>query len=159
MCKTFRQLWLAMLTIGLFSSPALAESAPNPALLNQLALEAPALQKDALTKAIAAMTCAVNSGMEPADRLAVIDFSLPSSEPRLWIFDLRDQTLLLEDFVAHGQNSGTITPRAFPTSWAVTSRVSGSSAPRRVTTDGMAIPCEWMGWSRVSTTGRASARS
>jgi hypothetical protein len=98
MCKTFRQLWLAMLTIGLFSSPALAESAPNPALLNQLALEAPALQKDALKKAVAAMTCAVNSGMEQADRLAIIDFSLPSSEPRLWIFDLRDQTLVAERF-------------------------------------------------------------
>jgi len=106
MYKTFRQLLLAMATIGLFSSPALAETEPNPPLLKKLAMEAPALQKDALKKAIAAMTCAVNSGMEPADRLAVIDFSLPSSEPRLWIFDLRGQTLLLEDFVAHGQNSG-----------------------------------------------------
>ncbi|MCK9469889.1 MAG: murein L,D-transpeptidase catalytic domain family protein, partial [Porticoccaceae bacterium] len=29
-----------------------------------------------------------------------------SSEPRLWIFDLATQTLLLEELVAHGRNSG-----------------------------------------------------
>ena len=106
MYNTLRRLLPAILTIGLFSSAALAEPASNPTLVQKLSTQAPALQKDALTKAVAAMTCAVNSGMEPADRLAVIDFSLPSSEPRLWIFDLRNQTLVLKDFVAHGQNSG-----------------------------------------------------
>ena len=106
MYKTFCRLLPAIMTIVLFSATALAETASKPALVEKLSKQAPALQKDALKKAVAAMTCVVNSGMEPADRLAVIDFSLPSSEPRLWIFDLRDQTLLLEDFVAHGQNSG-----------------------------------------------------
>jgi hypothetical protein len=106
MYTTLRRLLPAILTIGLFSSAALAEPGSYPVLVQKLSTQAPALQKDALKKAVAAMTCAVNSGMEQADRLAIIDFSLPSSEPRLWIFDLRDQTLLLKDFVAHGQNSG-----------------------------------------------------
>jgi hypothetical protein len=52
------------------------------------------------------MQCAVNNGSAPADRLAVIDFSRPSSERRLWIFDLKRRTLLLRELVAHGQGSG-----------------------------------------------------
>lgn len=106
MYLTFSRLLPAILILVLFSPAVLAEPAASPGLLQKLSAQAPALQKDALRKAVAAMTCAVNSGMEAADRLAVIDFSLPSSEPRLWIFDLREQTLVLKDFVAHGQNSG-----------------------------------------------------
>lgn len=38
--------------------------------------------------------------------LTIIDFSLPSTEKRLWIIDLRDMKVLVNDFVAHGRNSG-----------------------------------------------------
>lgn len=38
--------------------------------------------------------------------LAVIDYSRPSSEPRLWVFDVVTQKLLFEEYVAHGRNSG-----------------------------------------------------
>ncbi len=75
-------------------------------LAEALGHQAPNLNRTVLGKAIAAMTCAVNHGLEPAARLAVIDFSLPSSEPRLWIFDLESHALLLEELVAHGRNSG-----------------------------------------------------
>lgn len=47
------------------------------------------------------------------DRLAVIDFSLPSSEERLWIFDLTSGKLVLRDLVAHGKNSGNLKSTAF----------------------------------------------
>jgi hypothetical protein len=106
MIEKLRRLMLALVSLGLLSSPALAGVSTERELLERLSSEAPALQKDVLKRAVAAMQCAVNSGMESAERLAVIDFSLPSSEPRLWIFDLAKQTLLLEDFVAHGQKSG-----------------------------------------------------
>lgn len=105
--KKFGRFLLAVLSTSLLSAPALAW---NDATLQQrihaLSGEAPALQPKVLKKAMVAMDCAVNNGMNPAERLAVIDFSLPSSERRLWIFDLAQQQLLLEDFVAHGQNSG-----------------------------------------------------
>lgn len=52
------------------------------------------------------MQCATSSGLPAAQRLAVIDFSLPSSVPRLWIFDLEQRKLVLEELVAHGQKSG-----------------------------------------------------
>ncbi len=103
----FRKLMLALLSTGILSTPALASDNPTvQKLVRSLSGEAPALAPQVLKKAVAAMKCAVNNGMEPAGRLAVIDFSLPSSEHRLWIFDLQEKQLLLEDFVAHGQNSG-----------------------------------------------------
>src|SRR5262249_10429907 len=40
------------------------------------------------------------------DRLMVIDYAKPSSEPRLWVFDLGLNRLLFEEPVAHGRNSG-----------------------------------------------------
>jgi len=36
----------------------------------------------------------------------VIDYARPSSEPRLWVFDLGLKRLLFEEPVAHGRNSG-----------------------------------------------------
>jgi len=39
-------------------------------------------------------------------RLAVVDFDLPSTEKRLWVFDLATRQLLFHTLVAHGHNSG-----------------------------------------------------
>ena len=97
-----------LLVAGLLALPPLAQAA-NPSyqpLVASLADTAPTLDRQVLTHAVAAMQCAVNNGARPAKRLAVVDFSLPSSERRLWIFDLKSGRLLLEDFVAHGQKSG-----------------------------------------------------
>ncbi|MCJ0972213.1 murein L,D-transpeptidase catalytic domain family protein [Pseudomonas sp. PS1] len=90
----------------LLSAPLLAASPPYQPLVDDLARVAPSLDRRVLTHAVAAMQCAVNNGATPAQRLAVIDFSLPSSERRLWIFDLHRGRLLLEEFVAHGMKSG-----------------------------------------------------
>jgi len=98
----------ACLAAGLFvcAAPLWAATASQQTLLDSLAGAAPRLDRQVLGHAVAAMQCAVNNGASPAQRLAVIDFSLPSSERRLWIFDLETHQLLLEDLVAHGQNSG-----------------------------------------------------
>ena len=98
----------ACLAAGLFvlASPVWAAGATYQPMVDSLARLAPKLDKQVLTHAVAAMQCAVNNGAEAAQRLAVIDFSLPSSERRLWIFDLEKEALLLEDLVAHGQKSG-----------------------------------------------------
>ena len=82
------------------------QSFPQSHLASTLASQAPDLNPQVLLTAVSAMQCAVNSGAEPAERLAVIDFSLPSSDQRLWIFDLQTMTLVLQDLVAHGQGSG-----------------------------------------------------
>lgn len=95
-------------------SPAWSATPAQTGLVDALALTAPRLDRNVLSKAVAAMECATQSGGHaPAERLAVIDFSLPSSEPRLWIFDLPNRRLLLEELVAHGQNSGDHVATAF----------------------------------------------
>lgn len=106
MSKSIRQLLLAMGTAAACSSPAVAGSPLERSLVDALAAVAPSLDRTVLGKAVGAMQCAISGGMRPAERLAVIDFSLPSSVPRLWIFDLATRSLLLEELVAHGQNSG-----------------------------------------------------
>lgn len=97
----------ALLTITtsfyLFTAQA---AAPSEQLKQSLKKSAPSLNQQVLSTALSAMHCALQNGAEPAKRLAVIDFSLPSSDKRLWIFDLQSKQLLLHDFVAHGQRSG-----------------------------------------------------
>jgi hypothetical protein len=57
--------------------------------------------------ALSAAQCAVRSGaITDPSTLTVIDYSKPSSEKRLWVFDLRAHELLYEELVAHGQGSG-----------------------------------------------------
>lgn len=105
MTRLIRSLWLAA-ALAAVSSPLMAANAGGPALEQSLAQVAPTLNRTVLRHALAAMQCAVNNGSAPAARLAVIDFSLPSTQRRLWIFDLHSRTLVLQDLVAHGQKSG-----------------------------------------------------
>ena len=45
--------------------------------------------------------------------LTVIDFSKPSTQKRLWVYDLRTRALLFHEHVAHGRGSGANLPTAF----------------------------------------------
>ena len=47
-----------------------------------------------------------DSLVEPGALLAVIDYSLPSTEPRLFVIDPGDGSVLRSSLVAHGKNSG-----------------------------------------------------
>jgi hypothetical protein len=76
-------------------------------LLDRLQAQAPEASTEALVRALEARDCAAASGTAPrAQRMAVIDYSLPSTEPRLWIFDLQRERLLYAEHVAHGRGSG-----------------------------------------------------
>lgn len=94
------------------SGQALAGSFDSQ-LIARLAGAAPQLNPDVLGAAVKATRCAVNNGVAMPARLAVIDFSLPSSKERMWIFDLSEGRLLLRDLVAHGRNSGNAEATAF----------------------------------------------
>lgn len=70
---------------------------------------APGADPQMLSLAASALACA-----DPdAERLAVIDYSLPSTEPRLWVFDLVQDALLFEELVSHGRGSGDATATTF----------------------------------------------
>ncbi len=77
-------------------------------LAAQLARTAPKADRRVLQLAAHAMRCALQQpelGVS-SERLSVIDYSRPSTEPRMWVFDLARQRLLFEEWVAHGRNSG-----------------------------------------------------
>lgn len=65
------------------------------------------ISPDVLKLALKAVTCAAASGEIGApSTLTVIDYSLPSTEPRLWVFDMATGKVLFRELVAHGRNSG-----------------------------------------------------
>ena len=65
------------------------------------------ISADVLNMALSATACAVNSGdIEMPPTLTVIDYSLPSTTPRLWVFEVPSGRLLFKELVAHGKNTG-----------------------------------------------------
>lgn len=74
--------------------------------------------KDALTRAapdanprvielaVQSAQCRIAQSNPQPTKLAVIDYSLPSTERRLWVFDLAQRTLIFHELVAHGRSSG-----------------------------------------------------
>jgi len=62
---------------------------------------------DVLNLALGAVSCGIVSGdLQAPPTLTLIDYSLPSTTPRLWVFDLGSGKLLFNELVAHGRNSG-----------------------------------------------------
>lgn len=75
---------------------------------------APDADPGVLALALEARSCAVRNGDVDADaRLAVIDYSQPSTVQRLWIFDMARDRLLHREFVTHGSGSGENHARRF----------------------------------------------
>jgi hypothetical protein len=65
------------------------------------------INPEVLSLAIGAVRCATASAdIKAPSTLTVIDYSLPSVEPRLWVFDLNSGRLLFKELVAHGRNTG-----------------------------------------------------
>lgn len=61
-----------------------------------------------LSLALQSTTCAMGRGAieRRPSTLTVIDYSRPSTMPRLWVLDLDTGTVLFEEHVAHGRGSG-----------------------------------------------------
>jgi hypothetical protein len=91
--------------------PAPSPVVAPPSLLAALSAAAPAADPAVIALALQASRCAlgqrVSEDHPPAStRLAVIDYSRPSTQQRLWVFDLQEPRLLYSEYVAHGRNSG-----------------------------------------------------
>jgi hypothetical protein len=81
--------------------------------IQHLSQVAPKLNKKVLSLALNAYQKASAKGAVKNPKLTVIDYSLPSSKQRMWIFDLKKEKLLYNTHVAHGQNSGMNVPKHF----------------------------------------------
>ena len=95
------------------ASVAAAAPAPPPARSpatdssSDLAAAARDADPAVIRLALDAQRCAIVRGeAAPGGRLAVIDYSRPSTQRRLWVFDLARRTLLFSEYVAHGRNTG-----------------------------------------------------
>lgn len=72
------------------------------------------LDAEIVELAFSAATCAVRAGSAPAPAtLTVIDYSKPSTEKRLWVFDMRTREVLYEELVAHGEGTGELFATSF----------------------------------------------
>lgn len=101
---------LLLLPVAALPVQADAQQLPrsSESLVDALARTAPRLDRKVLALATRAMSCSIrHSGTPQANAtLSVIDYSRPSTEPRLWVFDLARHRLLFEEWVAHGRNTG-----------------------------------------------------
>ncbi len=97
---------LAFMTPARAVAPAQDDAGATEPQVNRLQASAPDLSPDVLRLALDALQCARADGMPESSRLAVIDYSLPSTQPRLWVFDLERSALLFHELVAHGRNTG-----------------------------------------------------
>ncbi|AFL82867.1 hypothetical protein Belba_0198 [Belliella baltica DSM 15883] len=52
-------------------------------------------------------------GISESKPLAVIDFSLPSTQKRLWIIEMNSGEIIHHGFVSHGRNSGDLMAKNF----------------------------------------------
>jgi len=97
------------------TNPFVAEAADATysQLLAKMVRAAPSANPKVISMALSALDCALGDGMSPARNLTLIDYSLVSTQPRLWVFDLASGKLLFHELVAHGMKTGKNFARNF----------------------------------------------
>lgn len=99
---------ISLLLIALCAAAGIASADPEqtPNTFELFRVQAPELNPEVLQAALSAATCAQRQDEVKRKVLSVIDYSLPSTQPRLWVFDLEKRELLFHELVAHGVNTG-----------------------------------------------------
>lgn len=93
---------------------SLADSVRFDVLYEDLDLERMALSRVAYHKAVLGfLTLQMTGAIHNPDVLSIVDFSLPSTQKRLFIIDMQNGRLLFNTFVAHGRNSGQLMATRF----------------------------------------------
>ena len=101
------------LMLALAITPMTPDGRVDP-MLTKLSAAAPDVDRSVLGLALQARRCAVVGGVAIlSPRLGVIDYTRPSTQPRLWVFDLDQSRLLYSEYVAHGRDSGENLAHAF----------------------------------------------
>jgi hypothetical protein len=91
-------------------APAAFRPVSAPAPLTAALPDVQGLSPKVLAMALDAVSCAKARGASSSkdDLLTIIDYSLPSTAPRLWVLDLAHGKVLFHELVAHGAGSGDV---------------------------------------------------
>ena len=104
-----RTIWIAALSLAFSLGTAKAgsfEAPVIPALETELLQSASGLNPDALHAALTTFESLRAKGEVHSSFLSVIDYSLPSTAKRMWVFDLDARRIVFNELVAHGRNTG-----------------------------------------------------
>jgi len=88
-------------------------ASPPTAVANKFQRAPAGLGARVFDLAIRAFRRALENGQTAARTLTIIDYSLPSTERRLWVLDLAHGKVLFRELVAHGRETGENLARAF----------------------------------------------
>lgn len=73
----------------------------------------PSLNPQVILQVMRTLKCSDEYNVDHNNILTVIDYSLPSNEKRLWVFDLKEKKLLFNTYVSHGIKSGALISNFF----------------------------------------------
>lgn len=108
---------LVFLAAGALCGPSRAAELPlaeaRAPVINQFRAAPAGLRKRTFDLAVRAFQRAVANGQTAARMLTIIDYSLPSTERRLWVLDLARGKVLFNELVAHGKHTGENIARVF----------------------------------------------
>ncbi|OGT55262.1 MAG: hypothetical protein A3F43_03320 [Gammaproteobacteria bacterium RIFCSPHIGHO2_12_FULL_42_10] len=84
--------------------------------INNLTTQKDHIDPHLLRLGLNAYVKARHQGLDSKEVLTVIDYSKPSSEKRLWVFDIKHMRTLFHTWVSHGKNSGAAIAQSFSNS-------------------------------------------
>lgn len=106
-----------LLFMSFFSLLGLSKPQEKTSSLEQevkhLRAKAPNISSNVLRLSLIAYHKAREEGLDQKQILTVIDYSKPSAERRLWVFDMKRDSVLYNTWVSHGKNSGYATSTSF----------------------------------------------
>jgi len=96
-------------------TPAIDSSAVNsPAVSATSSASSQQINPTVLKLALNAYNCATKAGVDKQKQLiTIIDYSLPSSAKRMWVYNVAQGRVIYNTLVAHGQGSGDVYAKRF----------------------------------------------
>lgn len=96
--------FLAITPFGITSANSDAEKIVVPKTM---------LSKDVIKATTRILKCAKKNEIAHNNIVTIIDYTLPSTEKRLWVFDLNEKKMLFHTYVSHAINTGLLNAEYF----------------------------------------------
>jgi hypothetical protein len=89
-----------------FHFPSAGTNFSQQSLANEIVNRTQGLSPRVVTLALTAYDKLHAKGYDPQQMLTIVDYTKPSTQPRLWVINLKTLQVPLYELVAHGENSG-----------------------------------------------------